>query len=381
MKQWFRKAALCFALALSVLTLAACGNSSKDTVEPIDPSVKSALEEQAKQYAEQSIYTLSDAEIETQIKSAYKTKDEITYNGLTNYLNDKDRLGAFVSVDDAVASKTEDGYSIEINSTFENRTLKLTLGLNELTGKTTEMTFEPHYSLAEQMTDAGANLLVGMGTVFCVLIFIAWVISMFKYISVFEKKMKDKKDKKAPAEAPKAAAPAPKAAAPAPAAKQDDVMQAVIAAAIAAYEADTAGEQSENGFVPGPTLQNGLFVRPLRSRSFAPAAAEATASAPVVTSVAPAAPAATPVAAAAPAPAAAPAGAQGSVKVESPMPGKILAVKKSVGDAVKSGDVILILEAMKMENEIVAPQDGTVASINVSVGDSVESGATLATLN
>lgn len=381
MKQWFRKAALCFALALSVLTLAACGNSSKDTVEPIDPSVKSALEEQAKQYAEQSIYTLSDAEIETQIKSAYKTKDEITYNGLTNYLNDKDRLGAFVSVDDAVASKTEDGYSIEINSTFENRTLKLTLGLNELTGKTTEMTFEPHYSLAEQMTDAGANLLVGMGTVFCVLIFIAWVISMFKYISVFEKKMKDKKDKKAPAEAPKAAAPAPKAAAPAPAAKQDDVMQAVIAAAIAAYEADTAGEQSENGFVPGPTLQNGLFVRPLRSRSFAPAAAEATASAPVVTSVAPAAPAATPVAAAAPAPAAAPAGAQGSVKVESPMPGKILAVKKSVGDTVKSGDVILILEAMKMENEIVAPQDGTVASINVSVGDSVESGATLATLN
>ena len=375
MKQWFRKAALCFALALSVLTLAACGNSSKDTVEPIDPSVKSALEEQAKQYAEQSIYALSDAEIESQIQSAYKTKDEITYNGLTNYLNDKERLGAFVSVDDAVASKTEDGYSIEINSTFEKRTLKLTLGLNELTGKTTEMTFEPHYSLAEQMEDAGANLAVGMGTVFVVLIFIAWVISMFKYISVFEKKMKGKK---APAEAPKAAAPAPKAAAPAPTAKQDDVMQAVIAAAIAAYEADTAGAQSENGFVPGPTLQNGLFVRPLRSRSFAPAASEAAASAPVVTSVAPAA---APVAAAAPAPAAAPAGAQGSVKVESPMPGKILAVKKSVGDTVKNGDVILILEAMKMENEIVAPQDGAVASINVSVGDSVESGATLATLN
>lgn len=375
MKQWFRKAALCFALALSVLTLAACGSSTKDTVEAIDPSVKSALEEQAKQYAEQSIYALSDDEIQSQIQSAYKTKDEITYNGLTNYLNDKDRLGAFVSVDDAVASKTEDGYSIEINSTFEKRTLKLTLGLNELTGKTTEMTFEPHYSLAEQMEDAGANLAVGMGTVFVVLIFIAWVISLFKYISVFEKKAKGQK---APAPAPKAAAPAPKAAAPAPAAKQDDVMQAVIAAAIAAYEADTAGEQGDNGFVPGPTLQNGLFVRPLRSRSFAPAASEMPASAPVVTSVAPAA---APAASAAPAPAAAPAGAQGSVKVESPMPGKILAVKKSVGDAVKSGDVILILEAMKMENEIVAPQDGTVASINVSVGDSVESGATLATLN
>ena len=85
---------------------------------------------------------------------------------------------------------------------------------------------------------------------------------------------------------------------------------------------------------------------------------------------------------AAPAPApAAPAGAAGSVVVTAPMPGKILGVKASAGQAVKKGQVILILEAMKMENEIVAPQDGTVATINVSVGDSVEPGATLATLN
>ena len=75
------------------------------------------------------------------------------------------------------------------------------------------------------------------------------------------------------------------------------------------------------------------------------------------------------------------AGAQGSVKVESPMPGKILAVKASVGQAVKKGDVIMILEAMKMENEIVAPQDGTVASININEGASVEAGNVLATLN
>lgn len=79
--------------------------------------------------------------------------------------------------------------------------------------------------------------------------------------------------------------------------------------------------------------------------------------------------------------AAAPAGAQGSVKVAAPMPGKILAVKATAGQAVKKGDVLLVLEAMKMENDIVAPQDGTVASINAAVGDSVESGATLATLN
>ena len=79
--------------------------------------------------------------------------------------------------------------------------------------------------------------------------------------------------------------------------------------------------------------------------------------------------------------AATPAGAQGGVKINAPMPGKILGIKANAGQAVKKGDVILVLEAMKMENEIVAPQDGTVASINVNVGDMVEAGALLATLN
>ena len=78
---------------------------------------------------------------------------------------------------------------------------------------------------------------------------------------------------------------------------------------------------------------------------------------------------------------AASAGAQGGVKVNAPMQGKIVSVKASVGQAVKKGDVILVLEAMKMENEVVAPQDGTVASINVSDGDKVEAGAVVATLN
>ena len=82
------------------------------------------------------------------------------------------------------------------------------------------------------------------------------------------------------------------------------------------------------------------------------------------------------------APKAAPkAAGQGSVKVNSPMPGKILSVKTSVGQAVKKGEVLMILEAMKMENEVVAPEDGTVATINVAAGDSVEAGVVLATLN
>ena len=99
------------------------------------------------------------------------------------------------------------------------------------------------------------------------------------------------------------------------------------------------------------------------------------------------APVAAPVAApkAAPAPAAAPAAPKsagaGSVKVNAPMPGKVVAVKANAGDTVKKGQVILVLEAMKMENDIVAPADGTVASIDTAVGSAVEAGETLATLN
>ncbi len=79
--------------------------------------------------------------------------------------------------------------------------------------------------------------------------------------------------------------------------------------------------------------------------------------------------------------AAAPAGAQGAVKVNAPMQGKILKVNTSAGAAVKKGDVLLVLEAMKMENEICAPQDGTVATVECSVGDSVETGKVLVSMN
>lgn len=109
-------------------------------------------------------------------------------------------------------------------------------------------------------------------------------------------------------------------------------------------------------------------------------------SAPIIT---PAPTVVTPVAApaAAPAPAApkaAPApkvaGTEGSTKVTSPMPGTILEVKVSVGQAVKKGDVICVLEAMKMENDIPAPCDGIIASINTQKGSSVAANDILATL-
>lgn len=95
-----------------------------------------------------------------------------------------------------------------------------------------------------------------------------------------------------------------------------------------------------------------------------------------------AAPVAAPKAAPAAAPkAAAPAASAGSVKVTAGAAGKVFKVEASVGQAVKAGDPVIILEAMKMEIPVVAPQDGTVASIDVAVGDAVEAGAALASLN
>ena len=117
----------------------------------------------------------------------------------------------------------------------------------------------------------------------------------------------------------------------------------------------------------------------------APAAPVLPASAPVQRPAAPAPVAATPAPAPVPAPAVAPAPAAaapaGATTVEAPMPGKILNIKVSEGQAVKFGEVVVIMEAMKMETEIVAPADGTVSKILVKAGDSVDTGAALVALN
>ena len=99
----------------------------------------------------------------------------------------------------------------------------------------------------------------------------------------------------------------------------------------------------------------------------------AVAAAPRAAAPRAAAPAPAPKAAPAPAPAAKPVAA-GAATVTAPMPGKVLEVKVKAGDAVKSGQVLLILEAMKMQNEIMAPADGTIADVRVSAGATVNTG-------
>lgn len=104
------------------------------------------------------------------------------------------------------------------------------------------------------------------------------------------------------------------------------------------------------------------------------------ASAPVAAAPKAAAPAPKAAPAAAPK-AAAPAAGAGSVKVSAAVPGKVVKIVASVGQSVKAGDSVVIVESMKMEIPVVAPQDGTIASIDVAEGAAVENGDTLATMN
>lgn len=109
----------------------------------------------------------------------------------------------------------------------------------------------------------------------------------------------------------------------------------------------------------------------------APVAAAAPVAAP-----APAAPVAAPMAApvVAPAPTPVAGGTAGSISINAPMPGVMVDVKVNVGEAVTKGQVLAVLEAMKMENDLVAPQDGKIASINVKKGDQVESNTLVLTM-
>ena len=90
-----------------------------------------------------------------------------------------------------------------------------------------------------------------------------------------------------------------------------------------------------------------------------------------------------PAAAPAPKPAPAPkaAAGAGSIEVKAGAAGKVFKIEANVGQSVKKGDPVVIIEAMKMEIPVVAPEDGTVASIDAAVGDAIEAGAVLATLN
>ena len=212
-------------------------------------------------------------------------------------------------------------------------------------------------------TEAIMVAVCGIVVVFLMLAILALVIRInSKLVSLLE----GKKETAAPAPVTKPAAPA---AAPAPAAPAVDEgeLVAVMMAAIA----------EESGMSPNSFRITNVSAAP----AAAPVAAAPAAPAPAPAPAAAPAPAPAPAAEPAPAPAAAPVSVgAGETPVNSPMPGSIFKIECTVGQSVKAGDVLIVLEAMKMEIEVSAPVDGTVKAIAVSTGATVNTDDLLVTL-
>ena len=252
MKQNMKKLWIVLCMVVCLFALSGCSKAD-DSVDTIDPQVVSAMEQYADYYLN-LFTTLTKEEVIAEINACEKNKNYTMMSAFQSWESVMDDMGDYIAHNPAVVETTDDGYIARVDAVFIQRDMEFSIMINEDGTEILGISFAPEYTMGEKMAKAGMNTLMGMGVVFAVLIFIAWVISLFKYISVFENKMKEKKAaKEAPAAAP---APAP-VAAPATVAEpvvedvsDDTELIAVIAAAIAASE--------------GKTSTNGLVVRSIK---------------------------------------------------------------------------------------------------------------------
>ncbi len=243
MKQNIKRIWLALCMAVCLFALAGCSQAA-ETEEEIDPSIKMTLQQGTKQYLD-LFSSMTEEELQQALVTSAKNKDTVMQSALKSWESVMDDLGALVSDETADVEIVDDGYAARIQAQFEKRNAEFSLIVDEDLSVISSITISPEYTTGEKLAKAGMNTLMGMGVVFLVLIFISWIISMFKYISKFEEGMK----KKAAAPAP-APAPAPvQAPAPAPVQEEevsdDTELISVIAAAIAASE----GKETAEGLV------------------------------------------------------------------------------------------------------------------------------------
>ena len=213
-------------LAIVCMTsLAACG--SKVEVSPVDEATQSYLVGQM----ESLLSTLGGMSAE-ELKMYEEVDDTFTVAAVTNFEGVMEELGAYKGIESTEIEVDEKEYTVTSLVQYEQRAAIVTLTLEFKSQSFTPMsiTFDAQYSMAETLQRAGLNTLMGVGIVFCVLLFLCFLISMFKFVSKLSGEGK-KEQKKAPAPA------APVVTAEAPAEETDDLeLVAVIAAAIAAAE-------------------------------------------------------------------------------------------------------------------------------------------------
>lgn len=202
MKLNMKRVALGLIMAACLFSLSAC--SKADTrAEEIDARIQSQMEQLPGSFLE--LYTgLEDSQI-PEFKKNMQSQDEYAAlaEGVDSWENIKNELGAMVSIGGTAKVEAIDhGYSATIKAEFEKRNLEFSITTDSKLTKITSVAFVPEYTLGERMEKAVFNTLMGMGTVFIVLIFISLLIGCFKYIGKLEDKFNGKANEPAPAPLP-----------------------------------------------------------------------------------------------------------------------------------------------------------------------------------
>lgn len=248
MKQTIKRVLMVLCVVFALFSLAGCGKKEEDRT--LDAQTESILKEITAQQVE-IFGSVPFEEFDLAIKEMEKQGFESMVVAATNAKAIIEENGAFVSIDENSysVSLADDGYAVDLVAKFGTRDVDVHVIISEDIDELLIMTFNTRYSTAEKMTKAGLNTLMGMGTVFAVLVFIIFIISGFKYINAWEKRMAEGTKKEA-VSVTRTPAPAP------PAATEnlvdDRELAAVITAAIAA---------SEN------TSADGLVVRSIKRAS------------------------------------------------------------------------------------------------------------------
>lgn len=229
MKQLKKQVFLALCMVMCLFALTACTKEEEEN--SLGQMESTSLQESTKMVLEQ-VVSIDDASINAAIEQYRDNEMEALAAGMESYAGAKQDLGAYKSVTGGSAKQTDEGYSISLDVEFEKRMCEFNITLDKKMTAITSMSFNPVYTTGENMTKAALNTLMGMGTVFIVLIFISWLISCFRYINKYEEKMKKKRTPAAPIVVKTAQA------APAPVQEEnlaDDLeLVAVITAAIAA---------------------------------------------------------------------------------------------------------------------------------------------------
>lgn len=262
MKQKIKRIWLVLCMITCFFALSACQRSDVSDEMEVDAQTSESISAFTTSLLEQ-MTSMTDEKIKEQMVLAERNKDFVFSEGFQSWLNVKNDVGDYLAVLSSEVTAEDNGYSCMVRADFSNRELEYKIFLDD-EGNVTSISFTPEYTVKEKMTKAVMNTLMGMGTVFIVLIFIIFLISLFKYINIFEQKFRRREEPAAiisepiPAEHPQPAAPLAVSDAAAEAVSEDITenleLIAVITAAIAAAEG---------------TAAKGLVVRSIRRASAA----------------------------------------------------------------------------------------------------------------